>query len=451
MALTPEQWLDRLTRRLDDERPRYALLRSFMTGNAPLPEGADGCREAYQKFQRKARTNFGELIVDAVADRMSISGFRVGGQTQDDDIARRIVRRNRLGSKSNDVHRDMLGLSAGYTMVQAGPKGAIVTHERPEQVITETDPLFPTVVRAGLKVYRDQVLGHDFAFLHLPGVVFRYSRPLFDERGDLVDMPSTQGGWTLVGEEPTMQSFVSIYPFENRDGLGEFETYTDVLNRINWDVLQRLVLTAMQAYRQRALKGEMATEDAEGNQIDYSSMFTPGAGALWQLPAGVELWESQTTDLTSILSATKEDIRELAAATRTPMSMLMPDSANQSAEGAASAREALVFKAQDRIARAGSVWDAVMGAALAIEQGLDQPVEDVETLWIPVERRTLQERADAASKAQDIPWRNRMTDIWGYSAEQVDAMEANRASDALNAAMFTQMPANSKAVADGDA
>lgn len=409
-----------------------------MNGDAPLPEGAEGCRDAYRKFQRKARTNFGELVVDAVADRMTVSGFRVGEQNQDDDLARKIWRRNRLAIGSADVHRDMLGLSSGYVMVQAGVNGAVVTHERPEQVITEHDPLIPSIVRAGLKVYRDSVAGYDFAFLHLPGVVFRYSRPLFDDRGELKDVPSVNGGWDFVEAVPSMQSFVSIYPFDNRDCMGEFETHTDVLDRINWDILQRLVITAMQAYRQRATKGDLPAEDEQGNEVDYGEIFKPGPGALWQLPEGVDLWESQPTDLTPILSSSKDDLTHLSAVTRTPMATLMPDGANQTAEGAAFAREGLVFKAQDRVTRAGAVWDSVMGAALAIEQNLDAPVEDVETLWLPVERRSLQERADAATKAQDIPWRDRMTDIWQFSADRIDRMEANRAADALNASMFMQ-------------
>jgi hypothetical protein len=224
--------------------------------------------------------------------------------------------------------------------------------------------------------------------------------------------------------------FVPIYPFVNRGSLGEFETHLDVLDRINWDVLQRLVIMAMQAYRQRATKGDLPPEDEQGNEIDYAEMFKPGPGALWQLPDGVELWESQVTDLAPVLAASKDDITHLAAVTRTPMSTLMPDSQNQSAEGAAFAREGLVFKTGDRVERATAQWDAVMGGALAIEQGLSRPVADVYTQFLPVERQSLAERADANSKLQDIPWRDRMTDVMQFPADRVDRMEINRAADA---------------------
>lgn len=445
MSLSPDQWLDRLTRRMDDRAPRLAKLRSYMDGDAPLPEGAEGCREAYKDFQRKARTNFGELIVDAVVERLIPSGFTVGGEGEDDDRVRSIIKRNRLAVGFSDVLRDMVGVSAGYIMVsEESPRRALVTCERPEQVITEQAAGRPDQVRAGLKVYRDEIIGADIAYLHLPGVVYPYVRPLQDEGGVARRLMRIQGDWTPGVPQPTGLKFVPIFPLLNRGELGEFETHTDILDRINWNILQRLVITAMQAYRQRALKtdapGGLPREDADGNEIDYGDMFSPGAGSLWELPEGVELWESQQTDFGPLLLANKDDITHLAAVTRTPLPTLIPDGANQSAEGASFAREGLVFKTEDRKARASAALELAMGAALAIESGADMPVEGVEALWQPVERRSLAERADAATKAQDLPWRTRMRDIWGYSAEAVDAMESERASDALVASLTEPPP-----------
>lgn len=436
MALSPDQWLDRLTRRMDERAPRLATLRSYMDGCAPLPEGAEGCRDAYKDFQKKARTNFGELIVDAVCERMLLSGFSVNGESEDDDRLRTIMRRNHLNIGLADVFRDMVGLSAGYLIVSEDePRKARVTCERPEQVITEQSARRPDLVRAGLKVYRDDVEGYDVAYLHIPGVVHTYYRPLLDVGGRDVRLSRIYGDWTQAGSEETGLKFVPIFPLLNRGEFGEFETHTDVLDRINWNILQRLVITAMQAYRQRATKGDLPSEDQDGNEIDYAEMFKPGPGALWQLPDGVELWESQQTDISAILNANKDDITHLAAVTRTPLPTLIPDGANQTAEGAAFAREGLIFKTEDRIARAGAALELAMGAALAIESGLDTPVDGVEALWQPAERRSLAERADSATKAQDLPWRTRMTDIWGYSADRVDQMETERAADALNSAL----------------
>ena len=445
MALTPDNWLDRLASKMDLRSTRIANLRSYIDGDAPLPEGAEGCRDTYKDFQRKARTNFGELVVEAVVERMVVSGFTIEAseindtaeskaKESDDDQCRMIWKRNRLQIGISDVLRDMIGVGSGYVIVGQDDNGkAVITCERPEQVITEQDAEYPIETIAALKVYRDFVNEYDVAFLHLPGYVYTYIRPFRNQPGSPeVRVYVVRGGWRLVEQNATGLDFVPVFPFFNRGGLGEFESHIDVLNRINWDILQRLVITAMQAFRQRAIKGDISSEDEQGKAVDYRDMFKPGAGNLWQLPEGVELWESQETDITAILEATKDDIRHLAAVTRTPMSTLIPDSANQSAEGASAAREGLVFKAAERVTRASAPLARVMEAALAIENGTSKIDGTVEILWLPVERQSLAERADAATKVSNIvPWRTVMTDFLQFPANRVDDMEAERTTDAL--------------------
>lgn len=438
MALSPDQWLARLTKAMDDRAARLATLRSYMDGDAPLPEGAEGCRDAYKDFQKKARTNFGELVVDAVGDNMIPSGFSLGAENQDDDQLREIWKRNRLQIGMSDVVRDMLGLSAGYMIVsESAPRQALITCERPEQVITEQSASRPDQVRAGLKVYRDDVDGFDVAYLHpAPGEVHTYYRPLRNQFGQ--QPMRVQGDWTHAGEAKTGLDFIPFFPFLNRGGLGEFESHTDILDRINWNILQRLVITAMQAYRQRAIElgdDDMPDEDEDGNEIDYAEMFKPGAGSLWKLPKGAKLWESAQNDVSGILLANKDDITHLGAVTRTPMPMLIPDGANQSAKGSDNSERGLIKKSRDRIERAKAELNLVMGAALAIETGSATIVDGVESLWQRPDEPSLQERADAATKAQDLPWRTRMRDIWGYSEDVIDEMESERAADALNAAL----------------
>lgn len=61
--------------------------------------------------------------------------------------------------------------------------------------------------------------------------------------------------------------------------------------------------------------------------------------------------ESQPTDINQILTAVKDDWRELAVSTKTPLSIMLPDAANQSASGAETPQKGLFDKARDRINR----------------------------------------------------------------------------------------------------
>lgn len=434
-APDPQWWLTHLTKRMDDRRSHLALLRAYLCGDAPLPDGADNCRKAYQLFQRKARTNFAELITDAVSERMQVAGFVVGDSLSDDDDARRLWKANHLPVWSSDVHRNMLALGHGYVSVQPGPDGVEILHERPEQVIVEHDPERPDRRRAALKAWRDNVAGSDFAVLHLPGIAYWWYRSTTRIQGKPEPILTYSGGWQPLLARSTGIDVVPIIPFTNRDGRGEYETHLDVLDRINWGVLQRLVIIAMQAYRQRATKGDLPEVDEDGNTIDYGALLEPGPGALWRLPEGVELWESGQTDLTGVLEGVKADLRDLAAVTRTPINSLIPEGANQSAEGAAAAREGLVFKTGDRITRAQAAWAEVMALALMLDRDASELL-DVEVQFAPPERQSLAERADALTKLRDdLPWRARMTDVMGYDGDRVDRMAAERAEDLLLAGL----------------
>jgi hypothetical protein len=149
--------------------------------------------------------------------------------------------------------------------------------------------------------------------------------------------------------------------------------------------------------------------------------------------------------------AVRADIQDIAAVTRTPRHYLNPEGANGSAEGAALAREGLVFKAEDRIARATSGWSKVM--SLMFRWLGDQEranLLDLEPIWKPAERYSLAERADANSKFQDIPFRSRMSLIGQFSPAEVAQMEVERAGEQLLLEALTGLSEQPQAEPQGE-
>lgn len=438
-------WLDRLLVRLAARQDRLNRLDRYYSGDADLPEGAETSRAGYRAFQRKARTNFAELIVEAVRDRMQPVGFRTGaeGDSNGDAEAWRIWQTNSLDADSALVHRAQLSMGDAYVIV--GPPDPelgvpLITPEDPRQVITEHDPMQRRRVVAALKAFSDEVAGEDVAYLYLPGRVVKAVRPRPSAR--MGSGPSQYGAgaagfeWANTTKLPIQT--VPVVRFPNRPNMGqestgEFEDVIDVLDRINHMLLQRLVIATVQAFKQRAIKG-VPDADADGNPIDYSGIFTADPGALWLLPEGADIWESGQVDLTAILSAVRHDVQDLAAVTRTPLFYLTPDAANGSAEGASLAREGLVFKTVDRLTQAGEAWEAVMALAFAMSGDASRSSRtDMEIMWAPPDRHSLAERYDAASKAgaAGVPWRTVMLDVLQFSPQQVDRMEAEKAVDTL--------------------
>ena len=437
---SPGWWLKRLIAKLGENQDRYNRLDTYYRGENGIPAHAHkSMRQSYRRLMSMSRTNFAELVVEPVRERMVPTGFRTGadGDELGDKEAWRIWQANALDADASLVHRSSLALSLSHVIV--GPVdddlGApVITPEDPREVVVETDPIRRRKVVAALKVFNDATDGVQRAYLYLPGVVYRAARPT----------PSTgMMRWDLDrfewDSEPQRlpAPIVPVVPFPNRDSLGgasvgEFEPHLPILDRINYTILSRLEIATLQAFRQRAVKGNLPTTDEQGNEIDYDHIFESGPDALWMLPEGAEIWESGGVDLNPIRQAIRDDIQDLAAVTRTPLFYLTPDAANGSAEGASLMREGLVFKTQDRIVQATEAWEQVMSLAFLFAGDAERASRaDMEVIWASPERRSLAERADAASKATDLPWRTRMSDIWQFSPQQIERMQAERMIDAF--------------------
>lgn len=57
--MTPAEYLPILLDALAERLPRIKRNRRYVNGDAPLPEMGPNLREAWESFQKKARTNLG--------------------------------------------------------------------------------------------------------------------------------------------------------------------------------------------------------------------------------------------------------------------------------------------------------------------------------------------------------------------------------------------------------
>ena len=429
MATQLDKGQQGLLKALARSQARLNLLERYYDGDAPLPEGAEGQSRAYRRFQRKARLNLAQLSVAAVRERMNIGGFRTGADDDEngDREARRLWKANHLDYLSADLHSLMLRFGTAYALV-GYPDGSdypVVTVEDPRQMMARTSPTDPNTVLDAVKVFSEG--GTHYAYFYYPDFIEVYVK---DGQANIYDPE----GWQMVegSTMPNPLGEVPVVKFTNADERGEYEPYTDIIDRINHMTLQRLVIATTQAFRQRVLKGDFPTHDADGNEIDYNGIFESSAGSLWMIPEGADVDELGQADIQGILQAVRADIQDFAAVTRTPMHYLTPEGANGSAEGAALAREGLVFKTEDRIARATPGWSKVM-SLLFRWMGDEERAAllDLEPIWKPAERYSLAERADANSKFQDVPFRSRMSIIGQFTPAEIAEMEVQRAGETL--------------------
>jgi len=439
---TPRWWLQRLGTQLMEDRPRLDLLECYRSGEHPLPQGHERMREAFRILQRKARSNYTGLVIESVKERAKPLGIRRGTQTLVNPSSQLRWQANGLDAESGIGHSWCLTFGRSYVIIGPPTKEnfdqPVISIEDPREVIHEPHPLRRRVSLAGLKLYVDSVMGQHKAVLYLgDGTVHYFYRPQrknegqsfrkFDQSKWLDDTSEFEGGSVDLGINRC-----PVVPFINRPeyapmGFGEFEDVIDIQDRINSTILDRMVISRMQAYRQRWMKGASLTDEL-GN---VRPPFDPGADLLWAVEdADVEFGDFDTTDIRPLLDATKADVNDLAAITRTPPHYLLGALVNVSGDALTAAETGLVSKVRDHLVGWGESWedvDRIAGLYLG-----EEPDPSASMVWSDPQFRSRAEMADAAVKEQavGVPW-NMLMERLGFTPDDIKRMRSERAADAM--------------------
>lgn len=454
-------WLDRLYAQLKVQQRRCQELQDRYEGNSPLPFVSDIQRDAVKWFVEKSRTNFERLIVTAVLSRLRIAGIRTAVDSDEGGDADAFTTWKKAHGKlfTLDVHKMMLAMSRGYIIVGKDSDGnLLVTAEDPRLVTHISDPANPYKVLASLKLFHDDVNDEDVAYLYLPGRAevakrsrkvtagsadvkfnanaYYWDRNILDDlgvithegaSGPIPELAEFDGDGNVTG------GLVPVVPFVNEDGMSEFEPFLNVIDRINQQILQRMTIATVQAFKQRAFKGLPQNDPVTGQKIDYDAIFVADPGAIWNIPASVDIWESGQVDLGPILLAIRDDIKDLAATSGTPLYTVTPDAANGSAEGASLQREVITFKVESRQDRTEPSHELVTELMFRM-LGDDKrgTAGSIEMIWAPAERWSMSERANAIAQTKGvIPRYQQLTEIWGMDPAQADRAMSELTDDLI--------------------
>jgi hypothetical protein len=451
-------WLKMLAKRLSDRRqgrsggqvwsrtaatpnrvrPGIDLLDDYRRGEPPLNTVSAAWQPHVREYMRMGRLHVADLVVASTANRMQLRDFRTAAANDElgDQRARDIMRANGMKVKFRELHEDMLGLADAYAIVTP-PDGdrwwSLITTESPQQAITAEDPATGETL-AGLKVFRDDWDSADFAYVFLPGRVF-----VAVKRGaSSLDRPgftmARSWAWDDDREQNVPNNRVPMVHYRNRDGVGEFERHLGTLDRLNELVALEWWIAKIQAHRQRGIRNLPDVDDETGEEIDWSAdLFVADPAAMWRLPEGTEIWESQPTDVTPVTNAIEKTRQRIASVTQVPLNTITPDAAAGSAEGASLQREEHVFKILDRLDRADAGHAKLMALAFEFMGDLERAdVTRIEPLWGPVERFSLAEKASAAAQARtSLPTEAIQTDIWQYPPAELANLRLLRGRDLL--------------------
>jgi hypothetical protein len=437
---TPEGWRDKLLKDLAARRPDIDRLYCYYRGDHPLPWAPTEVRDAYRAFLRMSRSNWCRLIVKAPSERLRVVGLRFSDQDQGDTEAwKRYWQSNRLDAESRMVHDPALIARRGFTLVWPGENGAppTITPEHPSQVIVEYQPGNRRNRLAGLKVFTDPTAKRAFCTLWLPDAVYQWTGP------ESIAAHGTSSRWEpwndetqgILAESPNPLRDVPLVEFVADPALlGEPMSeldggVTDIQDRINKTILDRLVTSNFASFKQRWATGLEIPKDEQGNDVE------PYKAAVDRMfinenPEG-RFGEFDASDLQPYISGVEADIQHLAAITRTPPHYLLGQSgAFPSGESLKATETGLVAKVLERRDSFTESWEDTI--RLALKADGDKRADDLamSMVWKEPESRSLAEVVDAAVKLDSIgvPWREVMSFV-GYSPTDIDRLELERAED----------------------
>ncbi|MEU1200106.1 phage portal protein [Streptomyces sp. NPDC005813] len=476
---SPGWWLQRLGKKLLDERPDSRdthgemtpgldTLRDYAEGRPPIPHVLGVDPNEAREWMRDARTNWVGTVIDSPTERMHVDGFRFSDPEDDSDDAKsadtdanRIWQENSLDADADLVHYGALSQRRAFVLVERGDDGRpVLTHETPRQVAVEHEQGNRRKLAAGLKLWRDDWTGNTRATLWTPERIYDFvtksSAPAFSGNA------ATLRGWDAFALPNSAESerandldVVPLIPFINRrnrrpEGFAEHEDVLSIQNRINLSLINLMAAMRYGAFRQRWAAGlEVGEDPVTGQPIQP---FQLDIRRLWTTDdPEVKFGEFAATDLKPYVAAVESAVQDLAAISRTPPHYLIGAVVNVSGDALKAAETGLVSKVRDRQRNFGESWEQVMRLAFRV-LGDERRATSVtaETVWRDPESRSIAELADAAVKKSSagVPWRQRMEDM-GYTPAEISRMEIDRAADALNAAPVTDpQPASLQAARD---
>ena len=437
---------DRLLARLAVQRQHAATLWSWYHGRQNYPAVQRRYKDGYRLLLEIACTPWARLVVDTLAERLHVQGFRsqlptAGEAAAQEQAAWQLFQASSMDADEWLVYTEALIVGLGYVSV-TGERG--LAPESTFEVTHEPTPGNRRQVGAALKLYPADWGGRLWVCeLYRPEATYRWEhirdQPL-EEGIAPVDEAAKRDELVWAAADPFETTnpldTVPVVPFENRatilgGGVSELEDCVPILRRIDKLTLDKLLTSEFASFQQKWATGlEVPTDPDTGKPIEP---YKAAVDRLWVSDnPDTKFGAFPASDLAPYLSAIDAEIAALAAISRVPAHYLIQSSlANPpSAESLIAGESGLVAKVQERQRRFGEAWERALRLGLQLATGGEGVALDV--VWADAEMRNPAQVADAAVKLQTIGVPERA--LWEYvgaTPQQVDAWTVEQAAAQL--------------------
>jgi len=412
----------------------YRLYHDYAEGRHRLAFATEKYRNAFGSLFRAFADNLCSGVVDAVADRLIVTGFSIesGPESAANDVWA-IWTANRMDHRAGEVHSEALTAGDAYVIIWPDQDGNPTIYPQDAANVTvRYDLETPGRLLWAAKVW----LADDKYYrlnLYYPDRIEKYITRSTSEAG----LPESSNGFVpfeVPGEAWPLQhdyGRVPVFHFANNARLGRFgrSELTDVVplqDALNKAIADMLVAMEFVALPQRWATGlEVEIDEATGKP---RAPFVPGVDRIWSVASEeTRFGQFDPADLGQFLSVQEGFRKEIATVSRTPLHFIIPPSSQwPSGEALKSAEGAFLKKVRDLQVVFGNVWEDVMRFALRVA---GRPDAVLSCQWEdPTPRNDLDRANVAVLKAQvGVPERQLWREF-GYSEQEIERMMEERAT-----------------------
>jgi hypothetical protein len=392
------------------------------------------------------------VIANSTVHRLRAIGV-TGRDGEPDDNAARWWQLNRLDSRQKQVWRVAMAQAVGYMLVGEHPTrtedngrpSPLITAEHPRECIVERDPATDEI-RVGVKAIHDDIDGYGYAWVMYDDEQFAYRTR---ERCTPNRLPWGPDSWVPLGDGvPHDLRRVPLVEFARMPDLGEdpepeFACVTDIQDRTNMGVLNRMAASRYSGFRQKTVTGHKFAKrtDPTGKISVVEQPFVPGPNNVWVSEGeNAKFGQLDATDLSGFLKEHASDVRDMLIISRTPAYYYAGDLVNISADTVAALDLLHVAKCREHIAAFGEGLEDVMSLAAA-QAGVEDDYTEATVRWARPEYLSPAVRADAATKLKSIGYPlDIIAEDLDETPERVRRINASAAAAALLGASL--LPAN---------
>jgi len=422
--------LDTALARLAERERGYALYRGYYHGDHPLAFATDKFRTAFGELFRAFADNLCPAIVDAVADRLELTGF--GVETGGADLtaaAWEVWSANRMDRKAGEVHLEAVMVGDAYVLVWPDPITRIPRFypNRASLMTVEYDEETTDTLLWAAKIWT-QADGRVRATLYYPDRIERYVTLTSRSEATHIDARSFE---MYAPEEVNPWGVVPVFHFANNAHIGYFgrSELCNALppqNGLNKALADMLVAMEAVALPQRWMTGVEVPIDPLTGQPDARATRMAFDRILAVANEAARMGEFSQADLTQFLQVQDSFRLQMARNTGTPLHYVqLTTGIPPSGEALKTMEARFVKKCLDRQVAFGNVWEDVMTLALHMA-GHDGAFRLAAQWTDPTPRSPLTDAQTIEIRRRiGVTWRQAMEDL-DYTAQEIAAMDGER-------------------------